>query len=304
MGETLEEMQTVLGEDPRSIDITTVKIANAIWSRIKMNPEWADLVAVKYLGEIKDISTDSDPALRINSWVADSTNNKITKLVDSVPSWIKMVITNAVHFKDDWLDQFDKELTKQEPFYAFNDDNECDLMHKWGDSDCKLSYYESDTVQAVKLPYKNRALHMVVILPKDKRGIVSVADLAGISVGPWSRRSANLYLPKFQNESTFNMKEDLMGMGMKQAFSPEADFRKMTTRNEDMLKIDQVVHKTFINVDEEGTEAAAVTGVFMALASMAMPLLPVKFRADHPFTYYIEDRLTRQILFIGSVYDT
>lgn len=293
-GETLTEMEAVLGEDPTFIDVETLKVANAIWLRAVAEQSWIKTIQAKYRGETRDIRGASSPEDLINNWVSKKTAGKITKIIDQLDSYDRLIITNAIHFKDDWAKQFKKELTKKDPFCAPGTTTIVDMMY----GTRNVLYMETNSLQAIQLRYKHGDIHMIIILPKSRTRTVSLEELQRVRKGQFFFEEVKVYLPKFTMKKSYSLKLTLAEMGMPRAFSDFADFNNMTKD----VKIDDVYHKTFIDVDEEGTEAAAVTAVRMRFLSAVMaPPPPIVFRADHPFTFYIEDRSTGTILFLGAL---
>lgn len=293
-GVTLEEMEEVLGEDPKFIDAETLKIANAIWLRAIAEQAWIETIQTKYRGESRDIQGTTNPELLINNWVSQKTQGKITKILESgqLRPDDRLIITNAIHFKDDWMNQFKEEYTKRDPFYAPGATVTVDMMH----GTKKVLYLETDTFQAIQLRYKH-GFHMGVVLPKSRTGTVSLEDFQRARRGYHMFEEVEISLPRFTMEMSYSLKSALMEMGMPRAFSDIADFNGITKD----VKINDVLHKTFIDVDEEGTEAAAVTAVTVMTLSAAMPKPPIVFRADHPFTFYIWDRSLGTVLFMGAL---
>lgn len=295
-GETLRQMEAVLGEDPKFLDIETLKVANAIWLRAVPGQAWKEIVTTKYRGETRDIQDVSNPESLINSWVYRKTNGKIPSILPegSLTPEDKMIITNAIHFKDDWSDQFKEERTKRQPFYAPGVTTTTKLMYSMRN----VPYVETNRFQAIQLRYSDARIHMVVVLPKTRDGIVTVEDLSKVRKLYFRTEEVKIHFPKFVMRHTYSLEDILTEMGMGIAFSDFADFNGITRD----VKIGKVLHKTFIDVDEEGTEAAAVTaiGFLMVSAMMSPPKREIIFRADHPFAFYISDRKTNTIIFVGG----
>jgi len=216
----------------------------------------------------------------------------------------RLVLTNAIYFKGKWEEEFDPEATWEEPFYLPDGSSvEVDMMHRvaW------LSYTEGELggvrYQAVELPYAGEELAMVVLLPERAgfaafEGALDAEALEAILAG-LRRAQVELALPRFSFTSTFQLSAALRDLGMLRAFTDAADFSGMDGARD--LHIDEVYHKAFIEVSEEGTEAAAATGVAIALA--VAPQQSVVVRVDHPFLFLIRDRVTGAVLFLGRVLD-
>jgi len=283
-----------------------LSIANALWVQqgYELLKEYLELVredygaAPEYLDFVK---APSDACGRINTWVEEETRGKITKLID--PSGIqpltRLVLTNAIYFKGKWKYQFKKENTRDEPFWL-EPDRSVDvpmMMQKK-----KFAYSENDTLKVIELPYGAGDLSMLILLPGEKAGLSSLESaLSPERLGTWTaelqEQDVIVTMPRFEMRSKFTLGKVLAGMGMRDAFSGAADFSGMAAS--DALSISSVVHKAYVDVNEEGTEAAAATGVVMLGTSLREA--PKVFRADHPFVFLIKHRPTGSILFLGRV---
>jgi serpin B len=240
----------------------------------------------------------------INQWVEDQTQKKITDLIPArvLSSDSKLVLTNAVYFKGDWTEPFKKERTKDEDFkLADGQTVKVPLMRQ----EDRFRYGTADGVQVLELPYGDRSLSMVVLLPKDAAGLAELeARLSADRVRQWTTdlkaQEVSVYLPKFKTTGVFTLNDPLRALGMSSAFDPSAaDFSGMTGDRD--LFISQVVHRAFVDVNEEGTEAAAATGVVMGRTSVPMEKRKPVFRADHPFVFLIRDNRNGMILFLGRL---
>jgi serpin B len=243
----------------------------------------------------------------INQWVEEKTDDKIKDLLPagSVTPTTRLVLTNAIYFKGDWQSQFDKAQTKDEDFHVSAAQTvKAPLMHLTS----KLGYFNGGTFQAVDIPYRSGELSMVVMLPTDAGGLSALEQsLTAASVKQWLSglrpgSSIVLTLPKFKMTQQFQLGGTLSAMGMTQAFERSAaDFSGMTGTRD--LWISAAIHKAYIDVNEEGTEAAAATGIVMRSMAMQRPEPPVVFRADHPFLFLIRDNRSGAILFMGRISD-
>jgi serpin B len=317
-----------------------LSIANALWGQknypflesfTALNNRWyqAGLANVDFINETEPTR------LKINQWVEDKTQDKIKDLIPAgvLDEATRLVLTNAIYFKGDWADKFDAAQTKVAPFYILPDKTvPAPLMQQTKE----FGYAENDLLQILELPYKGNDLSMVILLPKarDKGGKrlppnpssvevirgksrnvlkpdVGSLDLSeleekltGDNLRQWQnsmrKQEVQVFLPKFKMTSQFSLSQALPKMGMPDAFDAAiADFSGMTGAKD--LFISDVIHKAFVEVNEEGTEAAAATGVVMKLTAMPEP--PPVFRADRPFVFLIKDNKTQSILFIGRVAD-
>lgn len=245
-----------------------------------------------------DFSQDN-AADRINQWISDATKKKIEKMVDSpIPSDVVMYLINAIYFKGDWTEQFDKQNTYAAQFHAGDGSTrEVMLMSRNG----KIEYGQGDGFKAVRLPYGSGKLAMYVILPAEDASINDF--IAGLDKDRWKvikdsiaeRKEVQLRLPRFQLEYGIkNLNDSLTALGMGEAFTDRADFSGIRAG----VYISRVLHKAVIEVNEEGSEAAAATVVMEAGAAE-----PLTFIADRPFVFVIADDATGTILFIGKLAD-
>jgi serpin B len=214
----------------------------------------------------------------------------------------RLILTNAIYFKGKWEAEFKKAKTIEEEWHGPKVGQQVPMMHQKGD----FLYYENDELQALDLPYKGGQLSMLVVLPKKEEGLTSL-ESTWSATGTFQQITKRLCdetvivsLPRFKMEAEFRLKPVLCDMGADFAFGNEADFSGI---GDEPLKIAEVVHKAFVEVNEEGTEAAAATGVDMAFKS-AFLAQPKVFKADHPFLFFIRDRKTNTMLFSGRVVDT
>jgi serpin B len=214
------------------------------------------------------------------------------------------VLTNAIYFKGDWETQFDKAQTKNEDFHLSKEQTTAPLMHREG----RFSYFDGGTFQILEIPYKSKELSMIIFLPKDPGGLPALEEsLTDSNVQQWLRQVASVAkvivtMPKFKMTQQFELGSTLGAMGMPQAFTSRADFSGMTGHRD--FAISEVIHKAYVDVNEEGTEAAAATAVTMRAMAMPAPQAPPPvFRADHPFVFMIRDNRSASILFMGRMAD-
>lgn len=287
--------------------------ANAYWAQTgyPILQLYKDVLVQYYLAHGEDLDLSGDPvgsAARINKWVEEETNGRIKDLISpDLLSAARLVLTNAIYFKGTWLYEFDGEATENEPFLTANGSEiECDMM-KMCDEDIDLYYAEKDGLKMLELPYKGRELSMFVILPSLKTADASALHIDEDTFASLhdSMRTAwvDIWIPRFEFEKRYSLVRTLSDLGMPTAFGMDADFSGMDgTRN---LYISEVIHQTFVKVDEEGTEAAAATAVIMSEKGGigGSDPIPETFHADHPFLFLIQHKATGQILFMGKVED-
>lgn len=288
-----------------------VSIANGLWlmKDLAVQRKFVAVAKNSYDAEVTslDFRNGVAAAARINNWVERKTGGRIPKLIepDSLDEMTALVVTNTVHFLGDWTHPFNASNTGLQPFHLTGGTvREVPMMfgkryHRYADT---------DGVQLIELPYKGDRLSMVAILPKERGGLTAVEkNLDGRRLGQWiglldsaQPREVRVYLPKVEFRSSYQLVEPLKAMGMSVAFQPhQADFRGIADTD---LFISQVVHKTFLRIDEKGTEAAAATGIEVEVTS-APAVPPPTFRADHPFLVLIRDRSTGAVLFLGRIAD-
>jgi len=286
--------------------------ANALWAQksYPFNVDYLKTIETYYGGKATnlDFIADTEGSRKtINSWVSSKTNDKIPELFapGTLDQSTRMVLTNAVYFKGKWSDPFDKYGTQQKDFTtAAGTKTSASTMHKQSN----FEYAENINYQAISLPYENNDLSMVILLPKtgkmaETEKNLSLAEFSKINKS-LNSELVDVSLPKFKFDTSYDMNDTLSSMGMPTAFdASNADFSGMDgTKN---LYIGIVIHKAYVNVDEEGTEAAAATGVGMKAASVipTETVQPKIFNADHPFIFAIMHNQSGSILFMGKVND-
>ena len=300
-GSTAEQMWKVLGKDYSSApESKTVKVANSVWlnKQVSLIQDYKKTVQNKYSSEVynKDFSQRSFIG-DVNKWCSRNTNGKIPSILERVEPDMQMLLLNAVYFYDKWESPFTR--TDKAPFTCLDGTvQQVDMMHQTA----SLRYCQNDFFQILELPYESGDIDMYVLLPRP--GVAFDDALASLSSSRWDgwRRElrperVRVSMPKFKLECEMDFTGLLQDLGMKLAFSDRADFSLMSTTP---LAIGFVKQKTYIDVDEEGTEAAAVTGLGMRTTSVA-PSNIIDFTADRPFFYIIRSESSSDILFLGQV---
>ncbi len=303
---------SLLSDLNASHDGYQLSVANALWAQrgYTFLDDFLNLLKNDYgagLNQVDFKGAAEAARLTINRWVEQKTANKIKDLLPSgslKPS-NRLVLTNAIYFKGDWQTQFDKTETKDEVFHLSpSQTKKVPLMHRAG----SFNYFDGGTFQVLEIPYKSDELSMVIFLPKDPGGLPALEQsLTSTNLQQWLGQLSSVpkvivTMPKFKTTRQFELGDTLAAMGMSQAFDGSADFSGMTGKKD--LVISAVIHKAYIDVNEEGTEAAAATGVTMrTMAVRALnPPTPV-FRADHPFVFLIREHRSNSILFMGRTAD-
>lgn len=291
----------------------TLNIADSLWlntdnsAGMKLSSVYTALIEKFFNGGASDV-TNSNAVKKINDWVAEKTNKKIDSIIDS-PDFAAALV-NAVYFKGAWEKDFDERATHKAVFTDINGKkSKLDFMEQTS----RFKVYDDGATKIIELPYSctyekdaeswdygtesGKNVSMFIIL-----GECDVEALP--SADKFESKNVNLLLPKFRVESSLTLNDILQALGMTDAFDSEkADFRPMFIAadgsSDDNMFISQILHKTYIDVDEEGTEAAAVTAIIMETTSI-MPEKPYEFHADKPFTYVIRENVSGEILFAGE----
>ncbi len=300
-GATADQMWKVLGKEySKAPEASTVKVANSVWvnKQISILPDFKKTIQNKYNSEVynRDFSQKSAVA-DINKWCSRNTNGKIPSILDRMEPGLQLMLLNAVYFYDKWEKPFTR--TDKAPFTRLDGAvQQVDMMRQTE----RLRYCQNDFFQILELPYQSGDIEMYVLLPRP--GVALDDAAATLSTARWEgwrkelrTQRVRVSMPKFKLECEMDLTGMLRDMGMSLAFGSQADFSKLSSTP---LCIDFVKQKTYIDVNEEGTEAAAVTGIGMRTTSVA-PDVTVDFTADHPFFYIIRSDSTGDILFIGQV---
>ena len=289
----------------------TFDIANSIWYRsgLPVKKVFIDVNQSSFNARVSALDFASPSAADlINQWVNENTKGKITEIVTPpIDPQTIMFLINAIYFKGCWTVKFDQGKTEDRPFYpTTGGSTTCRMMLDTRQFD----YFETDTFQAIRLPYGNRSFSMVVILPRPKVGLDGVIEMVDANTwhqwqGQFHPREVEFGLPRFKFAYDISLKETLRAMGMATAFDPEkANFDKMLEPQDlqgQRAFISDVKHKTFLQVDEEGTEAAAVTAVVMAMTSAAEPSPPPVMIVDRPFLFGIVENKSGSLIFVGKI---
>ncbi len=299
IGESYKSLIALLrGLDP-SVDF---RIANSIWYRtgFPVHQSFLDAGRTWFDARVSAIDFASPTAVpTINDWVSTATVGKIPTIIETIRDDQIMFLINAIYFKGSWRTRFDPARTIDAPFHGMGGDQPAKLMHREG----TMKHLQTAGFQAVDLPYGNDAYSMTVVLPNEGQSIDAVA--ASLQSAPWSQWTAqfrdadvDLHLPRFKLAWERGLIADLESLGMRAAFvGGGADFTRLSPMGRD-LYISVVKQKTYVDVNEEGTEAAAVTNVGISVTSMPVR---VPFRVDRPFIVVLRERLSGTILFMGRI---
>lgn len=321
-GETFEAMRKGLGLEEQTLQQinetylklmtemvpvdkrVTVEIANSIWveKRLIVKQPFISALQAWYKAEARDIDVNNPGAVdMVNAWIADKTHDKITEMLDRLDPNLAMLLINAIYFNGKWKYQFDKDKTTAEAFYVTpSAPKSVPMMHL----DEELRMTETENSKIVEIPYGQGNYSMVVVLPDEGTSADDVAN--SLTPGIWeswmeslegNTVQVELSMPVFKYKYKRSLKDDLINLGMGIAFSNAADFSNISDQ---ALQISRVLHETFIEVNEEGTEAAAATVVEIRFTSMPVTNIVT---LDRPFLYFIRETSTGTILFMGKVAD-
>jgi serpin B len=322
-GQTADEMRDVLhlGHEADAVharfaaldqaleerDGVELAVANALWGQegFGFREPFLESLERHYGAGLRRVDFDAGLAAavaEINRWVAKQTNDRIEQLVaeDSFTPPIRLVLTNAIYFKGAWAQPFDERATREGPFHlAGGGTVTVPLMRQKSG----FRYQDGDGFAALELPYEGEEIAMLVVLPDEVGGLEALErSLTPEMLEGWiddlQDERVDVVLPRFRLETRYALADHLAELGMSSAFDREtADFSGITGRRD--LFISAVIHKAFVETDEEGTEAAAATAVGMALTSVPAP--PKTFHADRPFLFLVRDRETGAVLFLGRI---
>jgi serpin B len=290
----------LLDLDPKVV----MEIANSIWYKkgFEVENDFINTNKEHFYAEIRELDFNRPDARDIiNQWVSEHTNELIEEIIDNIPPEAVMYLINAIYFKGTWTYEFDPEDTQLRPFYP--EEGPSDDVSSMR-QETALNYFQNSLLQLAELPYGDEKYSMLVLLPSNNNSCVDIlAELSTEKLDSWTNGLAEtnvlVQLPKFKFETFKLLNDPLTSMGMGVAFSDNADFTRINP--EGNLFISRVMHKTFIDVNEEGTEAAAVTAVEISLTSAGGEPQPVYFIADRPFLFLIRENSSGSILFIGKL---
>ncbi|HLC48008.1 MAG TPA: serpin family protein [Candidatus Norongarragalinales archaeon] len=328
-GNTARELEAVFGFEPSETvrlgdfkklnarlnsgsDAYKLSVANSLWIErtYGVYDNYEALARDFYGSEINDADFIRDPEgsrTTINKWVEGKTNNKIIDLLPkgSVSALTRLVIANAIYFKGTWVKEFNKENTREEEFRQGDGKTVKAQMMYRTDKDAVFRYMENEKLQALEMPYKGNDISMLVLLPQNDDIDGLERGLAAKDLEEWRKdmrsQRVDVIFPKFKFTQKYELNDHLKAMGVRDAFTAgKADLTGIEPKRE--LYVTGAYHKAFVEVNEEGTEAAAATGIVVGITAAMPPRIP-EFRADHPFIFIIQETATGNILFMGKVVD-
>uniref|UniRef100_A0AC35TL41 SERPIN domain-containing protein n=1 Tax=Rhabditophanes sp. KR3021 TaxID=114890 RepID=A0AC35TL41_9BILA len=280
-----------------------LKSANKIYVKngLVIEKMFTDTVNHYYQGQFEtiDFSNTALAVKSMNDFIEEATNNLIKNMIkpQAIGHSTQMVLINAIYFKAKWLCPFELESTREDDFYLNqNDTKKVQMMYQ----ETSFLYSENNHYQVVSMKYKGSDVSMIIVLPKIKNNLVNIMQQFDYSqleklISAFKYKPLKMYLPKFKIEATHNFNEALIKLGLVDAFDSRANFSGITTQTS--LQISQVLQQVVVAVDEEGTEAAAATAIFMLESMMLPPKNQILFKANHSFMYFLMDEA--KILFNG-----
>lgn len=317
-GDTQKELQKVLGFENENINEVnafyaelieklpttdpkvTNLIANAIWQEKTFGVEktFTDILAKHFSAKLYNEDFKAATTVdKINKWASDNTNAKITKILDQISPDQVMFLMNALYFKGDWTEQFDTKATSKDIFNGTLNKKSVDFMNKTAE----IKYLETADLKIVELPYGNEKYVMKVLLPKSGTVESMISKLSNsllLDLELKSKKTKIVFqLPKFKIENSLKLIKPLQNMGLKKVFEDAADLSGIT-KPAGKIKVGSVTQNTYINVDEKGTEAAAVTTIGIVVTSV--PVYP-EMICNKPFAFIISEKTSNTIMFVGKV---
>lgn len=301
----LDRSGIVAGRSKKRDDVPPLYLANDLWVQTgyPLEPTYVDILKRSFSAGEHALAFAADPEKArqtINAHVGKATNDRIPELLPAglIDAETRVVLTNALWFKAAWAERFQKSRTADAPFtLAGGESVSVPTMQKTE----SMLFAETEACRIVSMAFDTRGIRCELVVPKDG---ASLADAERVLFGDAHRElktaQVRLSLPKFQVRAAHQLKPVLMALGMQHAFA-DADFRGLCARNE--LRVSEVVHQTWIGVDEDGAEAAAATAVVLKRGSAPPPGDPIEIRADRPFAFALRDRTTGLLLFVGRVTD-
>ena len=268
-------------------NFTTVEMANAVMTKFTPLAKFTE-ISEKYCAPTQILES----AKQVNDWCSEKTHGKINSIIDKLNDDVVMILLNAIYFKGEWKNKFQKQSTTPQLFYNLGKvETQIDTMY---DID-HYNYFEDSKIQAVELPFTKDLTSAVIILPKNDLNIndyisslTSTKNHLFTSLKKLSFAKVHLELPKFELNLSTSIKNELGNLGLLTAFKDNADFSALTDKS--TLKIDDVLHKTYLKVNEDGTEAAAVTAVIGTLTSLPFDEVIYEMKVNKPFLFLLKSR--------------
>ena len=329
-GNTADQMQQVFGFEPdlqarynatahlmssvnRDDPNATLEMANALWLAVWFAPydSYVDAVRSVYLADVERVDfvdeSDDGGVWMVNTWASDKTNGRIPEVLkqDDVNESTAMVITNAIYFNGTWVTQFLEDETRESYFWMNSTKS---IMTDFMNVRSEFDYAKVDGAQMLRMPYEGDRLSMLIILPDGRDGMSDLdSTISAMQIEQWNHdmRSQEIIVsvPKFTTKTHYDLMGPLFSLGVSDVFDPDtADLSGIVHVQPDQnLYVSKAIHDAYVDVNEEGTEAAAVTTIVTLEESLPPP--PPRFTADHPFIFIIQDDESGAILFMGRLSD-
>lgn len=284
-----------------------LSVANRLYVRngLELLESYATIAKDQYAAPIEQVDFSEATRQRVNQWVEDQTNKRITDLIPkgSFNADTSMALINTVYFKGAWATAFEKKATTDQPFFTGGKQVKVPLMSAEFGPSSRVRFGQTDGVQVLELPYEDGDVAMVIMLPTARDGLAALEKKLDVAYfeklsGTLRSTEVDVWLPRFRAGQGLGLTAPLMAMGMPTAFTGGADFSGMTGARG--FFISAAIHRSFIEVNEEGTEAAAATALLVG--SISVYLKP-SFRADHPFLFALRDSKSGSVLFLGRLVD-
>ncbi len=294
--------------DPEKVELS---VANSLWLKkgdLKFLDEFISVNKKYFDAEVSMLDFDPAAVATMNKWVSDKTRGRITDILKEISPDAIAFLINAIYFKGKWSNEFDKALTKEDVFTTAAG---AKIKHSMMSDEGSFFYHEDEDVQLISLPYGNGTISMYVFLPAEKSGLEKFQKTLNFEtwkkyMGLMQKKTGKIVLPRFKMDYSVSMSDTLKAMGMGLAFDElKANFRKIAIPPPNYnICISRVIHKAFVEVNEEGTEAAAATVVEMSRPGSAPgpePPKPFEMIVNRPFLFTIVNNQTHSILFIGTI---
>lgn len=278
-------------------------IANSLWvnKNASLQPDFLKRTQDFYKAKVTNLDfQDATAPNTINNWVNESTQGKINKIIETIPSNQVLFLINAIYFKGKWSNEFDRNQTAEYPFYPVSgQQKQHPMMSQKGD----YKYYENEQFQAISLPYgEDGKISFYIFLPQQKSNLKAFYQNLNLEnwkkwIAQFKKQEGFIRLPRFKTDYNLTLNDALKALGMEEAFTNKANFSGMGKD----LSLSQVQHKTFVEVNEEGTEATAATSAGVVMTSLRQKPEPFRMIVDRPFFCAIRDNQTGSVLFMGGI---
>ena len=304
--DTARLMSSVNRDDPNA----TLEMSNALWPALQFVPSdsYVDAVRSVYLADVERVDFTGGGVDRINAWASEKTNGKIPEVLKQgdVGSNTAIVITNSIYFKGTWVTQFSEDETRESYFWMNSTES---IVTDFMNVRAKFDYAKVDGAQMLRMPYEGGRLSMLAILPDGRDGMSGLdSAVSTMQIERWRQdmrpQEVIVSVPKFTTKTHYGLMGPLSNLGVTDAFNPgTADLSGIVDTTSRNLYVSKATHDAYVDVNEEGTEAAAVTTIVTGFELASPSPQPPRFTADHPFIFIIQDDESGAILFMGRLSD-